>query len=811
MAKTPAKPTTGRDSLKKLRADVVRIDQRLTRASNATKKSVKAVKDAYEALSLRGGGEAQDELRAYVDRLAASLEQRVERARAEVAATLSGGLDDPRLDKVAGAVKAAQAQLSDAEIHQAESISKINGHIARLAAALDARLQSQAREQQAIKADLTARIDQGTDKLKKRIAEVEGQSADAIMGIGERVAALSNALNTRLDETEKTARESLLEMAVDSQHDIEMQKAEIARRLDAIEEGQRNVIMPVQQSLATVFSRLEALESGMVNVITPAAQGSVPPFPAAPADDKPVQTKPVQTEIGTAPVAAVATPYMPDAFSPPPPPALATPVAPPANPYAVSAEQSQQEPVSAQIHQFEGNAAYAAPPQYDNPYGNPYDAPANSPAAMQDYAAQAFDTPAAPPPFDAGAAPAPHYGEPAPMELYDTPDTMDMARPGIDAAKSKRSLNPRLLRTAAMAAGLVAVVSVGAIMLKGKLGDKQPQTQIAASEAPAVTTPAANMPIDAQPQYDVTLTEPTGNMSQPELSPSAAPVPSGESYDTLMAAVEAGDPIAQMQHGVTLLRAGKADEGADYVRKSASQGLTAAQYVLGHLYDTGEGVKADKALAKDLTQKAAQGGHRVAMYDLAVYYVDEAETASANGQAAEAQRAMGSAVQWFRKAGEFGMTDAQFNVAVLYDQGNGTPSDPAEAHYWYSIAGQAGDQESAARAQQIAKELPADMLQRSNARVAQYKPADFDLAANGIFPNVSWEKKTSANTNANTQRVVQVQTMLTNIGYDIGGIDGAPGPKTRDAIKDFERANGLPETGKISDPLMERLVIASQA
>ena len=801
MAKSPVKSTSGRDSLKKLRADVVRIDQRLTRASKATKASVKAVQDAYEALSLRGGGEGHDELRGYVNRLAATLEDRIAQARADVAATLSQGLNDPRLDKVAAAVQSAQAQLSSAEIHQAESVSKINGHIARLASALDARLQAQAREQEAIKADLTARIDQGDTRLDKRITEVEGQSAEAIMGIGERVATLSNALNTRLDETEKNAQERIYEMAVDSQHDIEAQKAEIARRLDAIEESQRNTIMPVQHSLATVFSRLEALESGMVNVITPAARDAIPPFPAAP-------EKAAENDIEPAPLAeANPTPYMPDAFSPPPAPVLAAPVAPPANPYAAPAQES------AQIHQFEGNMAYAATPQYDNPYGNPYEGQSATPAEMQNYAAQAFDAPAAPPPpFQGQPAPEPFnsaapYGEPAPMELNDNPDTMVMARPGMDGAKSKSGLNPRLLRTAAMAAGLVAVVSVGAFMLKGKLGDKQPETTTAAATQPAAATPAATPSIDNAPQYDVTLTAPTGNMSQPEMSPAAAPVPSGESYETLMAAVEAGDPIAQMQHGVTLLRAGNADEGASYVRKSASQGLTAAQYVLGHLYDTGEGVKADKALAKDLTQKAAQGGHRVAMYDLAVYYVDEAETASANGQAAEAQAAMGRAVQWFRKAGEFGMTDAQFNVAVLYDQGNGTPSDPAEAHYWYSIAGAAGDQESASRAQQIAADLPADMLQRSQSRIAQYKPADFDLAANGIFSNVPWEKKVSAN----TQRVVQVQTMLTNIGYDIGGIDGAPGPKTREAIKDFERANGLPETGKISDPLLERLVIASQA
>ncbi len=814
MAKPPAKSTSSRDSLKKLRADVVRIDQRLTRAQKATQTSIKAAQDAYGALALRADNGGQDELRHQVNRLATSLEERLAQARTDVAATLASGLNDPRLDKVADAVRAAQNKLSTAERHQAESIAKINSHIARLAAALDARLQAQAREQEATKADLMARIDQGDDRLDKRITEIEGQSAEAIMSIGERVATLSDALNTRLDETEKNAQERIYEMAVDSQHDIESQKAEIARRLDAIEEGQRNTIMPVQNSLATVFSRLEALESGMVNVITPAPRDAMPPFPAAPASGE--DDSFAESEREAAPLeAAKPTPYMADAFAPPPPPALATPVAPPANPYATAAQQQPQEQVSAQIHQFDGNTAYAATPEYGNPYGNPYEAQNNTPAAMQNYAAQAFDTPAAPPPpFEAQPAAAQYesgaqYGEPAPMELYEGADTMDMARPGAASAKTKRglSLNPRLLRTAATAAALVAVVSAGAFMLKGKLGDKnQPDTRIVQSQTPAASTPAAAIP-DAQPQYDVTLTAPTGNMSQPDMAPGAVAAPSNVQYDTLMAAVEAGDPIAQMQHGVTLLRAGKAEEGASYVRQSASQGLTAAQYVLGHLYDTGEGVAADKKLAKDLTQKAAQGGHRVAMYDLAVYYVDAAETASANSQSAEAQSAMSRAVQWFRKAGEFGMTDAQFNVAVLYDQGNGTPSDPAEAYFWYSIAGQAGDQESASRAQQIAAELPQDMLLRTNSRIAQFKPSDFDLAANGIFPNVPWEKKVSVN----KQRVIKAQTLLTNIGYDIGGVDGAPGPKTREAIKDFERSNGLPETGKISDPLLERLEIASQA
>jgi len=41
----------------------------------------------------------------------------------------------------------------------------------------------------------------------------------------------------------------------------------------------------------------------------------------------------------------------------------------------------------------------------------------------------------------------------------------------------------------------------------------------------------------------------------------------------------------------------------------------------------------------------------------------------------------------------------------------------------------------------------------------------------------------------------RVQTRLTKAGYNTGGVDGAFGPKTSAAIKAFQRASGLAETG----------------
>ena len=50
--------------------------------------------------------------------------------------------------------------------------------------------------------------------------------------------------------------------------------------------------------------------------------------------------------------------------------------------------------------------------------------------------------------------------------------------------------------------------------------------------------------------------------------------------------------------------------------------------------------------------------------------------------------------------------------------------------------------------------------------------------------------------------VVGVQTLLTRLGYDVGTADGFAGPRTAEAIKAFERATGMSETGQINPRLL---------
>jgi localization factor PodJL len=49
------------------------------------------------------------------------------------------------------------------------------------------------------------------------------------------------------------------------------------------------------------------------------------------------------------------------------------------------------------------------------------------------------------------------------------------------------------------------------------------------------------------------------------------------------------------------------------------------------------------------------------------------------------------------------------------------------------------------------------------------------------------------------------QTLLNRLGYNAGPADGLMGPRTRNAIRDFERSIGWPETGRATPRLLNRM------
>jgi localization factor PodJL len=77
-----------------------------------------------------------------------------------------------------------------------------------------------------------------------------------------------------------------------------------------------------------------------------------------------------------------------------------------------------------------------------------------------------------------------------------------------------------------------------------------------------------------------------------------------------------------------------------------------------------------------------------------------------------------------------GLSDSQFNLAVLYERGMGVKQSLTEAYKWYAIAAAGGDSESKTRVDALATQLsPADKA-TAQAAAQNFHPKPMNPAAN---------------------------------------------------------------------------------
>ena len=121
-----------------------------------------------------------------------------------------------------------------------------------------------------------------------------------------------------------------------------------------------------------------------------------------------------------------------------------------------------------------------------------------------------------------------------------------------------------------------------------------------------------------------------------------------------------------------------ADDVPDFKEtlQAAEQGNADAQFNLGVMYDTGQGVRQDYAQAVQWYRKAAEQGLADAQYNLGVMYKEGRGVRQDDAQA----------VQWYRKAAEQGHAKAQYNLGVMYANGRGVRQNPVIAKEWVGKA-----------------------------------------------------------------------------------------------------------------------------
>lgn len=147
-----------------------------------------------------------------------------------------------------------------------------------------------------------------------------------------------------------------------------------------------------------------------------------------------------------------------------------------------------------------------------------------------------------------------------------------------------------------------------------------------------------------------------------------------------LAALFALPAQADWVDAVNAYNAGDYATAAREFRPFAENGQAQAQYILGWIYQNGEGVPQDYAESAKWYQLAAKADNVDAQYALGSYYMSGAGVA----------RDDALAVQWFRKAAERGKAGAQYLLGYLVSRGEGTAKNEAEGAQWYRKAADQG-------------------------------------------------------------------------------------------------------------------------
>jgi len=316
-------------------------------------------------------------------------------------------------------------------------------------------------------------------------------------------------------------------------------------------------------------------------------------------------------------------------------------------------------------------------------------------------------------------------------------------------------------------AAFLGLAAGGVALMAGKPGGEPPE-RVARSQALAQQ--------DAQP-----VGEGEG-MADPRAAIALAPQNLSDAAPADLPAsseAQAADLSALFAESVRALEGGEPN-ALDELKKAANLGHAPAQLYLGKLYEDGKyGVKRDLAEARRWTERAAQGGDRRAMHNVALFYF--------NGEGGTKNTT--TSAQWFRRAAELGLVDSQYNLGRLYEEGLGVSQNAAEAYKWYLIAARTGDSEARVSAQRVKASLSPEARLVAERAAAGFRPAT---------PGVAQTAKAASST-------VVAQRALSKLGYYQGPEDGEASPALRLAVAAYQRDQSLPASGALDDATVARL------
>ena len=121
--------------------------------------------------------------------------------------------------------------------------------------------------------------------------------------------------------------------------------------------------------------------------------------------------------------------------------------------------------------------------------------------------------------------------------------------------------------------------------------------------------------------------------------------------------------------------------------------------------------RGDYAAEVALIRPLAERGFAFAQFNMGVLYD--------NGQGLPQDDAQ--AMVWYRKAAMQGLPQAQVNLGIMYEQGEGVPVDNVEAYVWYALADSQGDARAPQAKRDIAEKMTSAQIEEAERRVKEFK------------------------------------------------------------------------------------------
>ncbi|MCB1651486.1 MAG: SEL1-like repeat protein [Alphaproteobacteria bacterium] len=308
------------------------------------------------------------------------------------------------------------------------------------------------------------------------------------------------------------------------------------------------------------------------------------------------------------------------------------------------------------------------------------------------------------------------------------------------------------------------------------LNDIEPGVRPAASAADISSEDAAS-DIPAPPELSKTIENPVTSIKPDRALDGAVKALEdkafsgvGEAQHDLAAIYTAGQSGVQQNYG----------RARAWFEQAAMRGVANAAYNLGVLYHQGLGVQASIDKALPWYKVAADMGHAEAQYNLGIAYVEGIGVPYNPSQA----------VRYFTGAADMGIMEAAYNLGLIYENGLLGQTQPDLALKWYKTAADKGSVEARAALVQLSKSLNIDLK---------------DI--NTLVENIDTQENpvVSSAQNARQELVQQVQSVLMDRGLYPGPADGINGPLTADAVRSYQRQNGLETDGQITKALLSHM------